>query len=187
MPKRDEDASAQVKVRLKEPLRAALEEAARKRGISMNAEVISRLERSFEQDQRLQDVFGSAELFRLAQTLALVMEDTRRLAGFGGDCDTRWLRHPFAYDQAVKAVNVILEALRPSGEIVQPRITLDEANRHLEPLLQERVGRIGESVAATMVEICSGTYTTERLREGKNLREGLGFLADKLQQRESNK
>jgi hypothetical protein len=180
MPERTKADSAQLKVRMKEPLRAALEEAARDRGVSMNTEIVARLERSFEQDQRLKDVFGSDELYRLAQTLALVMDDTRYAAGFSEEGDASWLRHPYTYDQAVKAVNVVLEALRPPGEIVQPKIRLDEANRHLEPVLQERVGRVGESMAGALLEVCSGVYSTENLQEGKNLRQGLGYLADRL-------
>jgi ribosomal protein L18E len=45
---RAESKTVQVGLRIKEPLRAALEEAARRRGMSMNAEIAWRLERSFE-------------------------------------------------------------------------------------------------------------------------------------------
>jgi hypothetical protein len=40
--------SVQLKVRMGEPLRVALERAARQRGVSMNAEAVRRLEQSFE-------------------------------------------------------------------------------------------------------------------------------------------
>jgi Arc-like DNA binding domain len=53
MPERDEDAYAQLKFRVKERLRAALEQAAKQRGISMNAEIVLRLEQSFERQSEL--------------------------------------------------------------------------------------------------------------------------------------
>jgi hypothetical protein len=48
MSERDEDAYAQLKFRVKERLRAALEQAARHRGVSMNVEIVLRLEESFD-------------------------------------------------------------------------------------------------------------------------------------------
>jgi predicted HicB family RNase H-like nuclease len=46
--KREKSATIQLKMRMKEPLRARLEESARDRGVSLNAEGVSRLERSFQ-------------------------------------------------------------------------------------------------------------------------------------------
>ena len=48
MARRDEAQTVQVGLRVKEPLRALLEESATERGISMNAEIVRRLERTFE-------------------------------------------------------------------------------------------------------------------------------------------
>ena len=45
MADRDQATTVQLKVRMKEPLRADLEEAAQRRGVSMNAEIVRRLER----------------------------------------------------------------------------------------------------------------------------------------------
>jgi hypothetical protein len=44
------DAIVQVKLRLREQLRRRLEVAAKKRGVAVNYEMMSRLERSFEQE-----------------------------------------------------------------------------------------------------------------------------------------
>jgi hypothetical protein len=66
MARRKESETVQLAVRMKEPLRAALEEAARRRGVSMNAETIARLERSFEQDDR----FGGAAMLAMANLMA---------------------------------------------------------------------------------------------------------------------
>jgi Arc-like DNA binding domain len=47
MPRRRDPATAQIGLRLREPLRLALEEAARARGNSMNHEIVQRLASSF--------------------------------------------------------------------------------------------------------------------------------------------
>jgi hypothetical protein len=71
MADRDEAATAQLKVRMKEPLRALLEESARHRGASMNAEIVRRLERSFERrDHAINGVAIGAELYLVMRELA---------------------------------------------------------------------------------------------------------------------
>jgi hypothetical protein len=51
MSDRDEMAFVQLKLRVREKLRARLAEAAEQRGVSMNAEIVIRLERSLEQPE----------------------------------------------------------------------------------------------------------------------------------------
>lgn len=55
MPKRAKSAVAQLKVRLREPMRARLEKSAKQRGISLNAEIANRLEQSFDWDEKFGD------------------------------------------------------------------------------------------------------------------------------------
>ena len=47
---REESATVELKVRMKEPLRASLELAARQHGVSMNAEAVRRLDQSFAEE-----------------------------------------------------------------------------------------------------------------------------------------
>ena len=58
----------QLKVRLREPLRVQIEKAARRTGISMNAEIVGRLERSFVEETNfesaLSQMAGEEALFR---------------------------------------------------------------------------------------------------------------------------
>jgi hypothetical protein len=68
MARRDEAQTVQVGLRVKEPLRVLLEESARERGISMNAEIVRRLERSFEQP-------GPLDPFALRKELSTVLRD----------------------------------------------------------------------------------------------------------------
>ena len=53
MAERSRSDTIQLKARMKEPLRAKLEAAAKARGVSLNAEMIHRLERSFIEEEIL--------------------------------------------------------------------------------------------------------------------------------------
>jgi Arc-like DNA binding domain len=122
MPERAKTAYAHLKVRMKEPLRADLEEVARDRGVSMNAEIVRRLEWSLAADEQVEAVFGSAELYGVMRALAAVMNTAgnRALWLSGHDLRYGWIDSPYAYDQAMQAAVRVLEALRPPGEIEQP-------------------------------------------------------------------
>src|SRR4051794_35884878 len=74
MAKRAQSETVQLKVRLKEPDRAALERAAAERGVSMNTEIVDRLRRSFADHQKLADVFGSFENFTWMRSIASLIE-----------------------------------------------------------------------------------------------------------------
>jgi hypothetical protein len=161
-------------------IKQRIDEEARKSGRTQSQQAELMIERGFEQEQQIVDVFGSHEIYGLARTLGVIVDSTRRMAGFepgkANDPDA-WIHHPYAYDQVVKAVTSLLETLRPPGKIEQPRINLDEAHRALEPKIQEMLGRLGENVTEAMILATSGAYSDERLKEGKNLRTGLGWLA----------
>jgi hypothetical protein len=77
---RDPTASAQLKFRVPERLRARIEEAAKARGLTLNAEITTRLEMSFELDQRLRELdITSQNAIRAVQAAeARAAEDRRR-------------------------------------------------------------------------------------------------------------
>ena len=119
---------AQLKIRLKEPLRAALAEAAGRRGVTLNAEVVARLEQSFEEKQRLEDVFGGIDVYRLVRTIGSIMDAVGSTAlrykptpAFVDAREARWPADPYAYDQALQAAQQALQALRPPGDPAAPR------------------------------------------------------------------
>jgi Arc-like DNA binding dprotein len=127
MAARDKATTVQLKVRMKEPLRAKLEEMAHRHGISMNAEIVARLEQSFEHQQRLEDVFGGILVYRLVRMVGAIMDSAgstallyRPSSRVAEDPDLRWGGDPYAYDQALQAAIYALEALRPIGEPTAP-------------------------------------------------------------------
>ena len=60
MVKRSKTAIIQIKVRMREPLRAHLEQAAKRRGVSLNNEIVDRLETSRERVGLLEEVLAIA-------------------------------------------------------------------------------------------------------------------------------
>ena len=121
MAKRGKSPRAQVPLRIPEAQRARIEKAAKARGVSMNAEIVERLERSFQTEDRLGGprVAGLIEI--VAATMKLVGEqaafwvDSSRLHNQGG-----WLDQPYGFEQAKQAAESVIEAHRPPGKIVQP-------------------------------------------------------------------
>ena len=120
MSRRKQSATVDLKLRVKEPLRAAIERAARHRGISMNAEMVRRLEQTTQRDERL----GGPRVASILETVATAMRTTGEHGAFVATSkrhhEGAWLDHPYAFDQAVKASQAVLEAFRPDGKIVVP-------------------------------------------------------------------
>jgi Arc-like DNA binding domain len=75
MADRDGTTNVQLKVRMKEPLRAALEKVAQERGVSLNAEIVYRLERSFDLEQRLKEAIDwNSEWYEVTRRLVDAFE-----------------------------------------------------------------------------------------------------------------
>jgi hypothetical protein len=112
--RRERTAVVQLKIRMREALRARLEEEANTRGVSINAEVVDRLQRTFEHQDLLPEVLTLAysnETAGLLIMLGSVMND----AGHS-HLDARrsryWVGDPAAYEQAVLAGITLLNATR---------------------------------------------------------------------------
>lgn len=158
MPKRKQTDTVDLKVRMKEPLRASLERAAKRRGVSMNAEAVNRLEQSFE----IEDRFGGPRMVELMESVARIMKQTGEIAGHyeSGKSAKRgqWLGMPYAFDQAISAANVALESFRPPGEPVVPESTIDrlaaidEAQLQLPPAVRELFAKLGTLTAAHEIQ-----------------------------------
>lgn len=118
---RKESPTVQLKLRLKEPLRAAIERAAKERDVSMNTEMVGRLERSLSDRElvsRLDDLWLGRDVVGFLMLAERVMTETGQSAVVAsGKPGRSWLDDPYAYDRAVKAFLEVAEALRPEGPI----------------------------------------------------------------------
>ena len=81
MPPRSQKAKIDLKVRMREPLRAKIERAAKSRGVSLNAEAVERLELSFaDNDARARD-FGDETALHVMRALATAKKMTELSTG----------------------------------------------------------------------------------------------------------
>ena len=129
MPRRKKTAKAQVPVRMVETLRAKLEKSAKSRGVSMNGEIVDRLDRSFHNQALVNEVLEAMFGKPLAATLLTIgraMGNTGRMRAFSetGTLEgaNTWFDHPAGFDQAVQAATHVLERLRPSGDPKATRV-----------------------------------------------------------------
>ena len=104
---------AVISLRIKEPLRAKIELAAKDSGSSMNSEIATRLEHSFADDEHhdknLFESFGGAEEYSLFRMAAAAADTVVAREG------KKWPHDPHVFDSALRAINVVLEAFRPKG------------------------------------------------------------------------
>lgn len=104
---------AVISLRIKEPLRAKVERAAKRNGTSMNSEIAGRLERSFVEDEyrdeALFDAFGGVEAYYLLRLAGAAAAVEQAHAG------KPWPRDPRVFDNALQAINTVFCAFRPRG------------------------------------------------------------------------
>ena len=127
--KRPKTATVDLKVRMKEPLRAKIETSAKKSGISLNAEVVRRIESSFEAEKResliasqatgsLYASFGGLEGFMVMRLLANAIS-TMEITS-----ERKWREDPALFAEVKKACGQILNFFRPRDE-GQPSLSIE--------------------------------------------------------------
>lgn len=190
MPRAPSD-TVDLKVRMREPLRAALEKAASETGGSMNAEAVRRLEASFERSNLHREVLSlmyGSQLGGLLMMIGSTLHDVGPHAAFSSthtlEGSQRWLDDPYAFDQAVNAVNGILEALRPPGEpMVPPSLT---SLGQIDPALGRSAADMGRGFASAMVSAVAGAGrpshapSLQLQNDGAEIADMLGSVAKRL-------
>ena len=130
MAKKRKTGSGQYPLRLPDDLRSRVEKAAKDRNISINAEILKRLERSFETEDRL----GGPRLARLLESIGVAMNAAGENAPEYDNPDVlgngRWVRRREAYQHAVKVAVAILEANTPPEEPMGALAEVLEDARH---------------------------------------------------------
>ncbi len=179
MAQRKKTATIQLsKVRMKEPLRGQLEKAAKARGVSMNAEIVDRLDRSFHNQALVNEVLEAMFGKPLAATLLTIgraMVNPGRMRAFyeTGTLEgaSTWFDHPGAFDQAAQAATHVLERLRPSGD---PKAT------RLPKRVRELTAAIGVGYAHACLDALTGkAVTREEAEWAAPLRDTLGPRVDR--------
>jgi hypothetical protein len=103
----------QMLVRMREPLKTRLEEAARQKGVSATAEVVDRLERSFDEEER----FGGREMLGIVNLVAGHFmhggQMAARATGHPEWTPGDWMADPMCFRIAMQAVVDALQATAP--------------------------------------------------------------------------
>lgn len=156
MAARDKTELVQVSFRTREPLRAALEAAAKARGVSMNTEMNERLMRSFEDEVNLETEFARVQLYAVLRVVANAVDhagtSSAVVSSMATGASKSWFNNPFAYDQAVKAALFVLNAFRPAGDVAEAtpktrqmrELGEEFAKGAIEALLEEQPTSIGD-------------------------------------------
>jgi hypothetical protein len=161
MPKRKETETVQVGLRIREALRAQIESDAEALGVSMNALISDRLERAFN--------FRAHARLRYGSVNAAIIELVERALVFGrvnSEAEpSEWIEDATALDLAVRAINHILDGLRPPGKIEEapanPKVfaerLLNQLGNEDKKALSSRWSAelredLGEAAAARLIE-----------------------------------
>ena len=143
MAQRKKTATVQLKVRMKEALRARIEKAAKAGSVSMNADIVARLERSFSTENR----FGGPRVTALIETMGYAMMAVGEAGYFEFNKlghQREWLDFVIPFDRAVKAAITVLEYNRPPVDrIIPPRDIVVEGIEEAAPQgLNEKIQRV---------------------------------------------
>ena len=139
---RKKSVTVDLKVRMKEPLRAKIEAAAKENGVSLNAEAVARLERSFQKgqaDERVRrtihadmyDSFEGKDAYDRCLLMALAANHISRAT------NRSWLTDKWTFIAAMGAWETLLSSIlkEPDSEAVP-----EDWSENLKVLVQAFVG-----------------------------------------------
>jgi hypothetical protein len=202
MAEREKYAVVELKVRVKEPLRDRIEAAARDRGVSMNAEVISRLEKSFALENDVADAFGGKQLFSFMQSISAAMRQAGEIATKSTDFDhivtcPPWLTEPHAFDHAAKAGRMVIEAFRPPADASpspafparSAEASLHERNTLIDAIVERLMPRMKRAPIPdhTLIPRDAADPTDGEQHDGKHHPPGQVQLASKIRGRRARR
>jgi hypothetical protein len=134
MARREPTDRATLTLRLKEPLRADLEASAREKKISLNAEIVQRLEVSLADEKVGYTIFGDRFTYQIVNIIA------RTFHSFGYEKNKLWHQDQIIYHDAVETIYQYLMKL--------PSITFDWAE-HIVKVDAAAALRVVEAIIRT--------------------------------------
>jgi hypothetical protein len=110
------DKSEVLSTRIRPDTRTALVTAASAKGVPLSQEIEHRLRRTFQEDQRAIDNFGTLRNRALMKMIANVMQT----AWHPDRPNVEWLDDPWLFEQTIRTINMVLMAVRPPGRAQPP-------------------------------------------------------------------
>ncbi len=171
-------ATVDIKIRMKEPLRAEIEHRAAERGISMNGEMVDRLSRSIERQHLLDEFFDLTYRDPHLVALLLMMGETMRDTLTASKADD-WINDPNAFAEVAIAAQQTIEAYRPlgepapnAGELAVPMVRstllkILEGSFGIAVAVRNRIGKASHRLRARQRWYGPGGWITPAPEEGK--------------------
>jgi hypothetical protein len=103
-----------LSTRIRDDTRQALERAVAESKRSLSQEIEFRLRRSLADDVDVSNRFGSRRNYAMLRMISCVMDL------LSDDNASSWLDEPFKFEKAKRAIDRVLEAFRPPGDIKVP-------------------------------------------------------------------
>jgi hypothetical protein len=113
--------STQFSIRIRTDTKARLQAIAQEKGIRLNAEIFSRLERSLSTTSTkvMSDAFGSDRTFFCMMLLAEVITSIEAVAQPVSPSEREagiWLDDPFVFTKVREGINEVLDQIEPKGK-----------------------------------------------------------------------
>ncbi|MFY9292612.1 MAG: hypothetical protein WAP03_18255 [Methylorubrum rhodinum] len=119
--------TAVLSTRITPDLRAQLEAEVKKSGKTLSREIEHRLRRSFIEDEKISEAFGSRQVYALMKMISMIIQTWHNPLQFEKD----WRSDPLSYDQMCKKISYALKAMRPEGPVA-PLSDLEKATLELD-------------------------------------------------------
>jgi hypothetical protein len=165
-----------LSLRITADLFQKLDSAAKKEGRPLSNEAELRLQQSFRDQQIVERTLALAygdQLAGLLLTIAAMLKESGPIWGIWSTRTSEgsgdWLSDPYAFDQTIKAVDRLLEGMKPPGEMKIPR-----------DLGYESPENMGQGFANTMLMAIGGFPHDGNAKATEPLREMLGPIADRV-------
>jgi hypothetical protein len=128
--------TAVLSTRLQPDTRARLSQAARANGRSASQELEHRLRRTFVEDDKAIEWYGSDQTAAVVKLIgATIQSASARVSSKGRKYD--WLAEQWLFDDVVSAIEHALLWFRPGGDGGRRRITLTSGTDRAEQLIEE--------------------------------------------------
>lgn len=186
MPRPKGPERVQFILRTPKDIQSQLEQKAKTRGVSMNAEIVRRLELSLANDRRA-ELFEAALPTAIGNVVAATMHEVGKLAGLHStmtvEGSLQWYDDPYAYDQAARAGAAIIDWLRPHGTIKTQRPYSKDQQAVMSKTWRTMAQTVALGIAVPKsINKHSSRAAIQEIERSNVLRSELGHLAERLKE-----
>jgi hypothetical protein len=134
---RQGDRTAVLSTRLQPDTRSRLVAASHASGRSLSQELEHRLRRSFIEDDKAVEFYGSGQTAAIVKLIGAVIQSTNTTISPRSTKQYEWLKDQFVFDNVMMAIRHVLLWFRPGGDSGLQEITLGTATNTVDQLMSE--------------------------------------------------